>query len=214
MVHDLLERQIKNNAVPPVYLWYGEEEFLIRRELARLEAWLEQRGDLAAKIVVDAADTPLAEVVTQARSPQLWGGRQLIVVWQAERYKSEELPVLEKYLQAPVRQTCLMLIAPGLKHKDVQAHQVWRQLLQQEAAQGFPRLREGELPGWLQQEAQAPGENPGTRGGPANRRGGRAEPPGITSGTGKADSVCGGGDGHHVGAYCQTQQPQPHPHDL
>ena len=44
MVHDLLERQIKKNAVPPVYLWYGEEEFLIRRELTRLETWLEQRG--------------------------------------------------------------------------------------------------------------------------------------------------------------------------
>ena len=158
MVHDILERQFKKNAVLPVYLWYGEEEFLIRGELTRLETWLEQRGDLAAKIAVDAADTPLAEVLTQARSPQLWGGRQLIVVWQVERYKSEELTVLTKYLQAPARQTCLLLIAPGLKHKDVQAHQVWRQLLQQEAALGFPRLREGELPGWLQQEAKRQGK--------------------------------------------------------
>jgi DNA polymerase-3 subunit delta len=158
MVHDILERQFKKNAVLPVYLWYGEEEFLIRGELTRLETWLEQRGDLAAKIAVDAADTPLAEVLIQARSPQLWGGRQLIVVWQVERYKSEELTVLTKYLQAPARQTCLLLIAPGLKHKDVQAHQVWRQLLQQEAALGFPRLREGELPGWLQQEAKRQGK--------------------------------------------------------
>jgi DNA polymerase-3 subunit delta len=158
MVHDILERQFKKNAVLPVYLWYGEEEFLIRGELTRLETWLEQRGDLAAKIAVDAADTPLAEVLIQARSPQLWGGRQLIVVWQVERYKSEELTVLPKYLQAPPRQTCLLLIAPGLKHKDVQAHQVWRQLLQQEAALGFPRLREGELPGWLQQEAKRQGK--------------------------------------------------------
>jgi DNA polymerase-3 subunit delta len=158
MVHDILERQFKKNAVLPVYLWYGEEEFLIRGELTRLETWLEQRGDLAAKIAVDAADTPLAEVLIQARSPQLWGGRQLIVVWQVERYKSEELTVLTKYLQAPTRQTCLLLIAPGLKHKDVQAHQVWRQLLQQEAALGFPRLREGELPGWLQQEAKRQGK--------------------------------------------------------
>jgi DNA polymerase III subunit delta len=158
MVHDLLERQFKKNTVPPVYLWYGEEEFLIRRELTRLEGWLEQREDLSAKITVDAADTPLAEVLTQARSPQLWGGRQLIIVWQAERYKSDELAALEKYLQAPARQTILLLMAPGLKHKDVQAHQVWRQLLEQEAALGFPRLREGDLPGWLQQEAKRQGK--------------------------------------------------------
>jgi DNA polymerase III subunit delta len=159
MVHDLLERQYKKNTVPPVYLWYGEEEFLVRRELARLEEWLEQRGDLAAKIAMEASDTPLAEVLTQARSPQLWGGRQLLIVWQVERYRSDEVAQLEKYLQAPARQTMLLLIAPGLKHKDVQAHRVWRQLLEQEAALGFPRLREGDLPGWLQQEAKRQGKN-------------------------------------------------------
>ena len=53
MSHPILERQLKQHLVKPVYLWYGEEGFLIRRALARLESWLVQQGDLAAKIVLD-----------------------------------------------------------------------------------------------------------------------------------------------------------------
>jgi DNA polymerase-3 subunit delta len=88
----------------------------------------------------------------------------LVIVWYAERYKAEELPVLEKYLQAPANQTCLVLIAPGLKLKEVQTHPIWRRLLDQEAALEFPRLREGELPAWLEGEAKRQGKTlgPGT----------------------------------------------------
>jgi DNA polymerase III subunit delta len=161
MSHPILDRHLKNNSLKPVYLWYGEEEFLIRRALARLEEWLGQEEELAAKIVLDGLETPLAEVLTEARSPQLWGGRQLVVVWQVERYKSKELAVLEKYLQAPSGQTCLVLIAPGLKPKEIQAHAIWGRLLEQEAALGFPRLREGELPAWLEREAKRQGKTLG-----------------------------------------------------
>jgi DNA polymerase III subunit delta len=145
----------------PVYLWYGEEEFLIRRALARFEDWLRQEGDLAAKTVLDAGETPLVEALTAARSPQLWGGRQLVILWQVERYKAKELSILEKYLQAPSTQACLVLIAPGIKPKDVQGHNIWRQLLEQEAALGFPRLREAELPPWLEREAKHQGKTLG-----------------------------------------------------
>jgi DNA polymerase III subunit delta len=101
------------------------------------------------------------EVLTAARSPQLWGGRQLVIVWQAERYQTKDLNALEKYLQAPSPQTCLVLIALGLKSKDVQSHDLWRQLLDQEAALGFPRMREGELPNWLEREAKLQGKTLG-----------------------------------------------------
>jgi DNA polymerase-3 subunit delta len=164
MSHAVLERHLNKSTLKPVYLWFGEEEFLIRRALARLEAWLQQRDDLAAKTVLDGTETPLTEALRAARSPQLWGGRQLVIVWRAERYKAAELAVLGKYLQAPSNQTCLILIASGLKPKDVQAHSLWRQLLEQEAALGFPRLREGELPTWLEREAKRQGKSlgPGT----------------------------------------------------
>ena len=161
MSNAVLERQLKKKALPAVYLFFGEEEFLIRQALTKLETWLRQHDDLAAKIVLDAADTPLAEALTAARSPQLWGGRQLVIVWQAERYKAKDLKILETYLQSPAAPTCLVLVAAGLKFKEVQAHNLWRQLLAAEAALGFPRLREGELPGWLEREARRQGKTLG-----------------------------------------------------
>jgi DNA polymerase III subunit delta len=84
-----------------------------------------------------------------------------VILWQVERYKAEELAILEKYMHAPSARTCLILIAPGLKPKNVQGHNLWRRLLEQEAALGFPRLREGELPPWLEREAKRQGKGLG-----------------------------------------------------
>ncbi len=161
MSHPILERHLKNNSVKPVYLWYGEEGFLIRRALARLEDWLGREEEGTTKILLDGVEAPLADALTEARSPQLWGGRQLVIVWQADRYKTDELAALEKYLQAPSSQTCLVLMAAGMKLKEVQAHNLWRRLLEQEAALGFPRLREGELPAWVEREAKRQGKTLG-----------------------------------------------------
>lgn len=158
MSHPILSRHLKKGTLKPVYLFYGEEEFLIRRALASLEAWLQQHDELAAKISLEAAATPLADVLSAARSPQLWGGRQLVVYWGVDHLKASDLAPLAKYLAAPSSWTCLILVAVGLKAKDVQARKPWRHLLEQEAALAFPRLRERELLGWLEQEAKQQGK--------------------------------------------------------
>ena len=36
MTHPLLERHLKSGKIRPVYLFYGEEEFLMHRAAARL----------------------------------------------------------------------------------------------------------------------------------------------------------------------------------
>ncbi len=161
MSQPILERHLKKGTVQPVYLCYGEEEFLIRRALARLAGWLAQRDELAAKLFLDAAETPLADALNTARSPQLWGGRQFVVLWGVERYKAKDLTPLANYLDAPSTWTCLVLVGVGLKAKEVQASDLWRRLLDQEAALAFPRLREGEVLKWLEQEAKQQGKTLG-----------------------------------------------------
>jgi len=161
MSQTILERQLKKKSLKSIYLFYGEEEFLIRRALAHLEDWLRQEADLAGKTVLETGETSLAEAVAAARSPQLWGGRQLIVLWLGERLKAAELAPLGQYLKAPSASTCLVLVALKLKPKDVQGHSLWKVLQEQEAALGFPRLREGELPAWLEREAKRQGKTLG-----------------------------------------------------
>lgn len=157
----ILTRHLQKGTLRPVYLFYGEEEFLIRRALAQLEGWLAQREELAAKLFLDAAATPLAEALSTARAAQLWGGRQFVVLWGVERYKVKELAPLAKYLEGPSASTVLVLVGLGLKAKDVQASGLWRRLQDQEAALAFPRLREGEVIKWLEQEAKHQGKTLG-----------------------------------------------------
>ncbi len=161
MSHPILERHLNKGSVKTVYLWYGEEEFLIRRALGRLETWLRQGDDWAGKTMLDGTETTLSEIMTTVRSPRLWGGKELVVVWPVDHYQPKDLGLLEKYLEAPSTQACLVLIACRLKFKDVQGHKLWRQLLDQEAALGFSRLREKELPAWLEREAKLQGKTLG-----------------------------------------------------
>lgn len=158
MSHPILEKHLKKGEPKPVYLFFGEEDFLVHRALARLEGWLRQQDDLAAKVSGDANDIPLADFLSAARSPQLWGGRQLLVLQGVERYKAAELKPLSAYVQEPSPQTCLVLTASTLKMKDVQASALWRPLLETEAALAFPRLREREVLTWLEQEAKQQGK--------------------------------------------------------
>ncbi|OPX19893.1 MAG: hypothetical protein BZ151_06805 [Desulfobacca sp. 4484_104] len=74
MSHPILERHLKKQTLRPVYLFYGEEEFLLRRALERLQTGL--RADdqqQSEKHILEAEDTSLAEVLSQARVPSLWG---------------------------------------------------------------------------------------------------------------------------------------------
>mgnify|MGYP005846804431 CR=1 FL=1 len=161
MSHPLLERQLKKGTIKPVYLFYGEEEFLMRRALARLEAWLLQSNSLGGKVILEAINVSLADTLNAARSPLLWGGQQLVVLWGVERYKAKDLTPLSKYLEAPSAWTCLVLVAVGLKAKDVETSKLWRSLLEQQAALAFPRLREREVLKWLEEEAKKQGKSLG-----------------------------------------------------
>jgi len=158
MSHVILARHLKKGAPKPVYLFFGEEEFLMERALGQLEAWLRGREELAAKVTFRADKVPWAEVLSVARSPQLWGGRQLVVVWGVERCKGGELKPLSAYLQDPSRWSCLVLLAANLKMQEVQSTPLWRQLLDQEAALAFPRFREREIIPWLEEEAKQQGK--------------------------------------------------------
>ncbi len=53
----------------------------------------------------------------------------------------------------------MVLLAEGLKAREVEKHAVWGRLAREEAALGFYRLREGELYQWLTREARHLGKN-------------------------------------------------------
>jgi DNA polymerase-3 subunit delta len=160
MSHPLLERHLERRTLRPLYLFFGEEEFLMNRALRRLEEALkDQAGEAPVKVVQEAQEAELSEFLAQSRVAPLWGPGQLLVLRRVDLYPAAKLPAITAYLEHPAPRTWVVLMGEGLKARDLGKHPVWGRLQREEAALGFFRPREGELYQWLGQEAQTLGKN-------------------------------------------------------
>jgi DNA polymerase-3 subunit delta len=159
MSHPILERHLERRKLRPLYLFFGEEEFLMERALRRLEMSLtEESGEAALRVVREAAEVSLEEFFAQARMSTLWGSGQILVLRRAETYPPQALSAVTAYLDHPAPRSLVVLTVPGLKAREVEKHPVFGRLQKDEAALGFFRLREGELFPWLAQEAKRLGK--------------------------------------------------------
>jgi DNA polymerase-3 subunit delta len=160
MSHPIFERHLKRGSLKPFYLFYGDEEFLMQRALTRLEAALTAGADEPpTKVVQDAQEVGLSEFLAESRAATLWGSGQLLILHRVNLYPLDQLEALNEYLDHPAPRAWVVLLAPGLKAREVEKHAVWRRLAKGEAALGFYRLREGELYQWLTREARHLGKN-------------------------------------------------------
>jgi len=159
MTHPLIARHLERGQLKPLYLFFGEEEFLVDRACRRLEEALrEKSGEAPHKVVLSSAETGLAEFLGEARLAPLWGAGQLLILRRVEAYPDETLALIPPYLKHPAPRSTVVLTAPGLKAQKMEKHPVWSLLLKNEMAVGFGRLREGDLLPWLAQEAKALGK--------------------------------------------------------
>jgi len=160
MSHEILERHIEQGNLRPLYLFFGEEEFLLERALRRLEAALGARlGEPPVKVVESAQEVGLEDFLGQARHAALFGPGQLLILRRADAYPERMVQkALPPYLEHPAPRAWVVLTAPTLKTREVERHPVWSRLKKGEAALGFRRLKEEELCQWLAREAQGRGK--------------------------------------------------------
>ena len=155
----ILERHLERRSLRPLYLFFGEEEFLMERALRRLEqALTEKSGEAVHRVVQEAAEVSLEDFFAQARVAILWGSGQLLVLRRVETYPPEALKAVAAYLDHPAPHNLVVLTAPSLKIREVERHRVFGRVAKDEAAVGFPRLREGALLPWLTREAKSLGK--------------------------------------------------------
>ncbi len=154
----LIERHLERRAVKPLYVFYGDEEFLMDRALARLEEGLrDQWGEAPVKVVREAQEMELPEFLTESRVASLWGPGQLLVLRRVE-LNAAALKAISDYLDHPAPRTWVVLLAEGAKTRDLAKNPVWGRLQKAEAALGFYHLKEAELFQWLNQEAKGLGK--------------------------------------------------------
>jgi DNA polymerase-3 subunit delta len=159
MSHPILERHLKQRSLRPLYLFFGEEEFLMERALRRLESALEeQTGEAPHKVSQSAPEVGLEDFLAQARTAPLWGSGQLLILRRVEAYPDKTFKAVAAYLDHPPPRAWVVLMGSGLKAKDVGKHALWSRLQKEEAALGFGRLKEEELCQWAAQEARSLGK--------------------------------------------------------
>jgi DNA polymerase III subunit delta len=182
MSHPILDRHIERRAIKPLYVFYGDEDLLMERALARLEEALkddqgeppvkglfyapsprsragltDDQDESSVKGGRQAEELGVAEFLTESRVASLWGPGQLLVLRRME-LNAAALKAISAYLEHPAPRTWVVLLAEGAKLKDLRQNPLWGRLQRQEAALGFFRLKEVELLQWLTQEAKGLGK--------------------------------------------------------
>jgi len=118
--HDLVETDLKSGDYRPFYLLVGEDTF--RTESVVQHIRHKVLGDANAAFnyhVLQGDDVTLAQVLQQAATFPMLGGRQLVWLRHADRCVTDQPAgeALLRYVRDPVAQTILVLTATGLDRR-------------------------------------------------------------------------------------------------
>src|SRR4030065_504803 len=107
-----LIRSLNQGKILPLYLFYGEEEFLVQEAL-----------DLITKKVVDPGakdfnfnvlycrDTSVSELVNLAQTLPFLSEKRLVIAKEIDAFKAVDLVKLAPYLNDPSPSTCLVMVS-------------------------------------------------------------------------------------------------------
>lgn len=112
-----IKENIEQGKIPPVYLWYGEDRFLIQRGLQVLKSFYFTTDPSGSGIeVVDPKVLSPAEIVERANTISFFANR-LVVVDDATYFQDGQASDLEPFLEYfsnPNPSTCLLFIAESV----------------------------------------------------------------------------------------------------
>jgi DNA polymerase-3 subunit delta len=146
---------LKQRKIHPLYLLYGEEDYLIQEAL-----------DLFSEMVVEpdardfnfnviyCRDTPAAELVNLAQTLPLLSEKRLVIAKEIDTFKAADLDELIPYLNDPSPSTCLVMVSNQGKYDKksvttaVEAHG---------AVVRFYPLLDREIAGWIEAWGRARG---------------------------------------------------------
>ena len=142
--YESLRTRIENRHFEPIYLFFGEEEFLADEAVRMIiDAALDETSSRFDLDVLYGSDSNAKAVISFARSFPMMGERRIVVVRDFDHLPSKEL--IEDYAKRTSETTSLILIAPNpdLRTKPYPA-------LKESArwVECRPR-RDNDIPGWI-----------------------------------------------------------------
>jgi DNA polymerase-3 subunit delta len=151
--HDFLHT-LERGTVSPVYLFTGEEEFLIQAAMDRL---LRAVVDPATKdfnyTVLDGESSSADAILTAVESLPAFAQRRLVLLKNADQLPAAEANRLVAYIKNPSPTTCFVCIAPKFD-----ARRSFFQALKAQAAVMDARpLTDAQVTAWLKAQAKSLG---------------------------------------------------------
>lgn len=150
---------IREGRLSPVYLFYGQEQYLIEDYIKRIEKKIFADGNLDFNFnEYDLKETSIQEVLVDGETFPFMADKRMVVAANAFFLTSSrvsgamehDVDSLQRYLENPPDYTVLIIVIPG--EKPDERKKVTKTLRKQAVCVEFPPLREGELINWIQRQ--------------------------------------------------------------
>lgn len=158
-----LLREWQQKQWAPIYLFYGEETFLMEESIRYLQKQMGIEANSWGSQTFDLTETPLQQVIEEAETAPFLSEYRLIVAKNAffltgkkgKNKVSHEVEALLRYLQAPLTTSVLILVVPE-KQLD-RRKKVVKALQKQARVVEFAPLSERDSLQWIQRRCRQQG---------------------------------------------------------
>lgn len=158
-----IKESITKGKVPPLYLWYGEDRFLIQEGLKVLKSFVCITDPSGSGIeVVNANEMTPEEIVERANTMSFFANR-LVIVEEVSYFKDGQTADLEPFLNyfaSPNLSTCLLFVAESV-HKGRKFYKALDRA--GEILEFSPPKRMPEWLAWVQSELKVRGKSMDTQ---------------------------------------------------
>ncbi len=153
MTQTELLRDIEKGKILPVYLFCGSEKYLMEEALKKVVALLVAPASRCFNYnLFQGPDTTAEAVIDVAQTVPMMARMRLVVVKDADKFKSAELERLGRYLKDPSPSTCLILTAEKVDMRKG----IFQAM--KEITVKFDPIYENQLPQWIRKEAESKGK--------------------------------------------------------
>ena len=134
-----------------LYVFHGEERFFIDQLITELENFIfKEPADKQLNChTFYGTENSLAEIISACMSYSMFGSKKLVLVKEFDKFKSNALDGLIKYVQHPQKSTVLVFTAEKWGKS-----KVYQEILEQAVSISCKPLKEEELYGWLYAKAR------------------------------------------------------------
>jgi DNA polymerase-3 subunit delta len=137
---------LANRRIEPLYLFYGEETFLIDEAVSRVVDAAIPEGDRPFNFeILSAGDLDVPEIIARASAYPMMAPRRVVVVREIERIPESGLGVLAHYVEQPSPETCLILVGTRADMR----RKAFAGVRKLGMAIEFPELRDYQIPDWI-----------------------------------------------------------------